>query len=53
LGLADQRLNDAILALMALGYKQQEAHDSARQTQAMLGAETSVEDIVRTCLKKG
>jgi holliday junction DNA helicase RuvA len=49
----DQRLNDAVLALMALGFKQVEAHDSVRKTQASLGPQASVEDIVRACLKKG
>jgi holliday junction DNA helicase RuvA len=49
----DQKLNDAVLALMALGFKQVEAHDSVRAAQAMLGAQGSVEDLVRACLKKG
>ncbi|MGH7975898.1 MAG: Holliday junction branch migration protein RuvA, partial [Limisphaerales bacterium] len=30
----DQKLNDAVLALMALGFKQVEAHDSVRAAQA-------------------
>ena len=49
----DQKLNDAVLALMALGFKQAEAHDSVRAAQAMLGAAATVEDLVRACLKKG
>lgn len=49
----DQKLNDAVLALMALGFKQVEAHDSVRKTQSALGPETNVEDLVRACLKKG
>jgi len=49
----DQKLNDAVLALMALGYKQLEAHDSVRKAQASLGAQATVEDLVRACLKKG
>jgi Holliday junction DNA helicase RuvA len=49
---ADQKMNDAILALMALGFKQIEAHDAVRATVAKLGPETGVEDIVRACLKK-
>ena len=45
---------DAIwLALMALGFKQIEAHDSVRAAQAVLGAEATVESLVRACLKKG
>jgi Holliday junction DNA helicase RuvA len=49
----DQKLNDAVLALMALGFKQIDAHDSVRAAQAMLGAKATVEDLVRACLKKG
>lgn len=49
----DQKLNDAVLALMALGFKQAEAHDSVRAAQAMLGIEATVESLVRACLKKG
>ena len=48
----DQKLNDAVLALMALGFKQIEAHDSVRQAQALLGATATIEDLVRACLKK-
>jgi holliday junction DNA helicase RuvA len=49
----DQKINDAVLALMALGFKQVDAHDSVRQAQAALGASATVEDLVRACLKKG
>lgn len=49
----EQRINDAVLALVALGFKQVEAHDSVRQAQAVLGEGATVEDIVRVCLKKG
>src|SRR6266853_167003 len=49
----DQKVNDAVLALMALGFKQIEAHDSVRKAQASLGADATVEDLVRACLKKG
>lgn len=49
----DQRINDAVLAMMALGFKQIEAHDSMRKAQAMLGVEATVEELVRVCLKKG
>ncbi len=48
----DQKVNDAILALMALGFKQPEAHDSVRQAQAVLGPTAMLEDLVRACLKK-
>ncbi|MDB6018354.1 MAG: ruva: holliday junction dna helicase ruva [Pedosphaera sp.] len=53
LSAADQKINDAVLALMALGFKQIEAHDSVRVSQAALGPEASVEDLVRASLKKG
>jgi Holliday junction DNA helicase RuvA len=49
----DQRVNDAVLALLALGFKQVEAHDTVRKVQASLGAQATVEDLVRACLKKG
>jgi Holliday junction DNA helicase RuvA len=49
----DQKINDAVLALMALGFKQLEAHDAVRAAQAMLGVSVTVEDLVRACLKKG
>jgi Holliday junction DNA helicase RuvA len=49
----EQRLNDAVLALLALGFKQVEAHDAVRGAQAVLGAQAAVEDLVRACLKKG
>ena len=48
----DQKTQDAILALLALGYKQQEAVESIRAVQAMLGAEAAVEDLVRASLKR-
>lgn len=48
----DQKLNDAVLALMALGFKQPEAHDAVRASQAVLGPQAAVEDLVRAALKK-
>jgi Holliday junction DNA helicase RuvA len=48
----DQKLNDAVLALMALGFKQAEAHDTVRKTQGTLGSQATVEDLVRACLRK-
>jgi holliday junction DNA helicase RuvA len=50
---ADQKINDAVLALMALGFKQVEAHDSVRNAQSALGPNATVEDLVRASLKKG
>ena len=52
LSAADQKVNDAVLALMALGFKQIEAHDSVKQAQSLLGPQASIEDLVRACLKK-
>ena len=49
----DQKTNDATLALMALGFKQIDAHDAVRAAQTMLGANATVEQLVRACLKKG
>jgi Holliday junction DNA helicase RuvA len=49
----DQKVNDAVLALMALGFKQVEAHDSVRKVQGSLGTQATVEELVRACLKKG
>src|SRR5262245_14346129 len=49
----DQKLNDAVLALMALGFKQIEAHDAVRKAQAALGSTATIEELVRACLKKG
>lgn len=49
----DQKINDAVLALMALGFKQIEAHDAVRSAHAVAGPKATVEDLVRACLKKG
>jgi len=49
----DQKLNDAVLALLALGFKQIDAHDSVRTAQGTLGPQATVEDLVRACLRKG
>jgi Holliday junction DNA helicase RuvA len=49
----EQKINDAALALMALGYKPVDAHESIRAAQAVLGAEANVEALVRASLKKG
>lgn len=49
----DQKVNDAVLALIALGFKQMEAHEAVRAALATLGEKVTVEDLVRACLKKG
>jgi holliday junction DNA helicase RuvA len=48
----ETRLNDAVLALMALGFKQPEAYDAVRAALAVLGSDARVEDLVRASLKK-
>lgn len=48
----EQKLNDAAMALMALGFKQAEAGESVKAAMAMLGAKAEVEDLVRAALKK-
>jgi len=53
LSATEQKINDAVLALMALGFKQQDGHEAVRAAQTLLGPETSVENLVRACLKKG
>jgi len=53
LSASDQKVNDAVLALMALGFKQQEAHETVRAAQAILGESAGVEELVRASLKKG
>lgn len=50
---SDQKINDAVLALMALGFKQLEAHEAVRGAWSVLGAQAGVEDLVRAALKKG
>jgi holliday junction DNA helicase RuvA len=48
----DQRISDAVLALMALGFKQIEAHEAVVKAQVSLGPQALVEDLVRACLRK-
>jgi Holliday junction DNA helicase RuvA len=49
----EQRSNDAVLALLALGYKPAEAHDAVRAALAVLGEPATVEELVRVALKPG
>ena len=49
----DQRINDAVLALMALGFKQIEAHNNVRAALSVLGGQATLEELVRACLKQG
>ncbi len=52
LSAADQKVNDAVLALVALGFKQPEAHEAVRAAQAVLGVEAGLEELMRASLKK-
>jgi Holliday junction DNA helicase RuvA len=49
----EQKMNDAVRALAALGYKPVEAHDAVRGAIAALGPAATLEQILRTALKKG
>jgi holliday junction DNA helicase RuvA len=49
----DQKNNDAVLALIALGFKQPDAQEAVRASLALLGPQASVEQLVRAALKKG
>ena len=48
----DRKLSDAVMALVALGFKQDEAHKSVKAAMAMLGEKATVEELVRAALKK-
>jgi holliday junction DNA helicase RuvA len=48
----EQKVNDAVLALIALGFKPVEAHETIRATLTLLGPEAALEDLVRASLKK-
>jgi Holliday junction DNA helicase RuvA len=49
----DAKFSDAVAALLALGFKQPDAHEAVRGAQALLGAQAGVEQLVRAALKKG
>ena len=49
----DQKVNDAVLALIALGIKQTEAHDAVRGSMQKLGTSAPLEELVRVALKGG
>jgi holliday junction DNA helicase RuvA len=53
LSVEEQKVNDAVLALVALGFKQVEAHDAVRAALALLGPQAGLDDLVRATLKKG
>ncbi len=49
---ADQKINDAILALIALGFKQTDAHDAVRVAVEKLGPDAGPDDLVRASLRR-
>jgi holliday junction DNA helicase RuvA len=48
----DQKVNDAVLALISLGYKQTDAHQVIRKSSEKLGASAGVEQLVREALRQ-
>jgi holliday junction DNA helicase RuvA len=48
----DQKINDAVLALISLGYKQVEAHKTIRSASDKLGPTANVEKLVREALRQ-
>jgi Holliday junction DNA helicase RuvA len=48
----DQKINDAVLALIALGFKQLEAHDAVRAAVDKLGPDVGPDELVRACLRR-
>lgn len=49
---ADQKINDAVLALIALGFKQTDAHDAVRSALEKLGPDAGPDDLVRASLRR-
>jgi Holliday junction DNA helicase RuvA len=49
----EQKFNDALLALMALGYKQPEAAEMVKGAAAVLGETATTDQLVRASLKRG
>ncbi len=47
-----EQANEAVLALIALGYKQVEAHKAVREVQEKEGSGKAAEELVRLTLKK-
>lgn len=48
----DQKMNDAVLALIALGFKQVEAHDAVRAALQKLGPDAGPDELVRASLRR-
>jgi Holliday junction DNA helicase RuvA len=49
---ADQKVNDAVMALIALGYKPAQAHEAIRGVRSLLGPEAGTDDLLRAALKE-
>jgi Holliday junction DNA helicase RuvA len=49
----EQQVHDAVLALLALGYKPPEAQAAVRGALALLGPQAGVDQLVRAALRKG
>jgi len=49
----EAKLADATSALVALGFKQNDAYTAARAALTVLGETAAVEQLVRACLKRG
>lgn len=49
----EQRINDAVLAMISLGFKQVDAHKVIRTAADKLGKQAEVEHLVREALKQG
>jgi len=47
----EQKLTDAVLALVSLGYKQMDAHKAVLAVAEKLGAKANVEELVRAALR--
>ena len=50
-GAQEVQVTDAVLALIALGYKQVDAHKAVKQAQEKGGAALTTEDLIRAALK--
>jgi Holliday junction DNA helicase RuvA len=53
LSVEEQKVTDAVLALLSLGYKQTEAHKAILAVLEKLGPESTVEELVRAALRSG
>lgn len=47
----ERRINDAVLALISLGYKQLDAHKAVKEAAASMADERNTEELVRQALK--